>query len=149
MKKLFSLTILLVTTAILFAQETATATATVSVVLKSAVSISLDNPNVVLTYETNEDYKNGVKELKKNHINAFSTSPYRITSSVAKDNLITKNDISLNGLLQTRNKKTELYQGTPGQKFYNVEYSAKGDYAYVEKDKKTYITQVIYTIEAL
>ena len=139
-------TVALLTTAVLSAQTAVNVN--VSIVLNDVMSIGVADTNVVLTYESNDDYKNGVKVLKSNHLTAFSTTPYKITSNVATDNLITQNDIYLNDQLQTRDNKTTLFTDAPGQKFYNVEYRGKGNYEYLTKEKKTYTTQVIYTITA-
>lgn len=145
MKKFFTIAAVAATITI-SAQQTASVN--VSIVLKDVMSISVADTNVLLNYESNDDYKNGVKVLKTNHLTAFSTSPYKITSSVATDNLITQNDIYLNNQLQTRDNKTTLFTDAPGEKVYNVEYRGKGNYEYLLKEKKTYTTQVIYTITA-
>lgn len=145
MKKLFAILVLFATISI---SAQATASVNVAIILHDVMSISTADNNVVLSYETGEDYKNGVKVNKANHITAFSTVPYKITSNVLTDNLITQNDIYLNNQLQTKDIKTTLFTGNAGEKSYNVEYKGKGNLEYLLKEKKTYSTQVVYTITA-
>ena len=121
--------------------------ATVNIILMDLQSIVVapGQNEVNLIYDSKEKYENGESVLKLGHLQAFSTQNYKIEAAVWQENLITQNDIYVNNILLNRQFQ-EIFQGNRGSTNYDVTYSAKGDNVYLDKDKRTYTTQVIYSI---
>lgn len=100
---------------------------------------------VDLVYDTFEKYRDGVSVTKENHLTVFSTNDFEINSAVWQENLIYQQDIFINDVPQSRSF-SKVHEGTAGVRDISITYRARGDYDYLTKEKKTYTTQVIYTI---
>lgn len=122
-------------------------TATVNIILRDVQSVVVQQGQDVidLIYDSPEKYRDGVSVTKTNHLEVFSTEDYTLESAVWEENLITQNDIYINNVLQSRQFQPIL-QGTKGSRLVDIEYKAKGNNEYLDKPKKTYTTQVIYTL---
>lgn len=120
----------------------------VTVRLHDVQSITVNNGinDLFLDYYTQNDYQNGVSSQQNNHIATFSTVNYFVKTKVLQENVITTNDIYLNGVLQTLNAQT-LFSNSPGDHIYDVNYKSKGNYEYLTKNKTNYTLQVVYSIE--
>ena len=145
MKKVITLLLLSVTT---YAMSQVSTSVNLTVRLHDVQTITINNGvnNIMLDYYTQSDYENGVSSLQTNHINTFSTQDYFVKTKVMQDNVITQNDVYLNGLLQTLNAQT-LFTNSAGNHIYNVNYATKGNYEYLTKNKTNYTIQVVYNIE--
>lgn len=140
------LILMLSITSVLTAQKTQDVT--VNIILKDIMSLNVAGDKIVnLEYNTQDDYLNGVKVQKEKHLEAFSTQNYVITSQTLQNSSLTSNDVSLNGKVQNLFPRT-LFTSKPGARTYDVEYSAKGDYKYINKERKSYPVNIRYTIVA-
>lgn len=122
--------------------------ATVNIILRETQSVVVKpgDDQIDLIYDSKEAYENGVSVTKPAHLQVFSTQDYELQSAVWQENLITQNDIYVNDVLQTRQFQS-FYQGSRGSIDLDIEYKAKGSNEYLDKNKTTYSTQVIYTIQ--
>lgn len=145
MKKILLLSTLM-TGSLIFAQTSANVNVTIRLHDVQTITVNNGVNNVILDYYTQSDYENGVSSQQNNHIAAFSTSDYFVKTKVLQDNIITTNDVYLNGIQQTLNAQT-LFSNGAGNHLYDVTYKAKGNYEYLTKAKTNYTVQVVYSIE--
>lgn len=127
------------------AQTSGTVNLTVRLQNIQTITVNGTN-NVLLTYATQSDYLNGVSSYQPNHLNTFSTQNYFVKTNVLQSNVLTTNDVYLNGILQTTAPQT-LFTSPAGIHAYDVTYGAKGNYEYINLPKTDYVIQVIYNIE--
>lgn len=146
MKKLFTILASILNVSLFYAQNDTTVT--VNIKLNDIQTIAVNNGinEINLNYSTQSDYENGVSSFQSNHIATFSTMNYFVKSHVTQENVITNNDIYINGILQNVNNQN-LFTNNSGNHLYDVTYSAKGSYEYINKNKTTYTLQVVYSIE--
>lgn len=145
MRKTISLLFLAIS-ACAVAQTSANVNVTIRLHDIQTITVNNGVNNVLLDYYTQADYANGVSSLQNNHIATFSTQDYFVKSKVLQANVITANDVYLNGLIQTTNLQT-LFTNSSGNHTYDVTYSAKGNYEYLTKNKTNYTLEVVYSIE--
>lgn len=122
-------------------------TVTVNIKLHDVQTITVNGSKTInLEYLSQADYENGVNSYQTNHLNTFSTADYFVKTKVMQDNVITNNDIYLNGILQNLQPQT-LFTSGAGVHNYDVDYKAKGNYEYLTKNKINYTIQVLYSVE--
>ena len=151
MKSILSLLALLSVTLMGFSQSPSSNSgvnvATVNIILHDVQELIVNQAeNVIdLVYDSRAKYEDGVSVVKSNHLQAFSTGSFNIEAAVWQENLITPLDISVNSVLLSRTF-APIYSNLNGNTLLDITYSAKGDFEYIDKNKQTYTTQVIYTI---
>lgn len=160
------------------AQATSEATLNVNLYPIQTIVVNPAQSTVNLDYKTTTDYANGVNSDQEDHLKVYSTGAFTVTvnsstnqltnSTFAADNInsqdititpsagttkpLTGADLTVANLSTTAKEIISSDLGANNATF-NINYSAKGSDAYINKYHKAqsptvYTTKVIYTIAA-
>ena len=131
------------------ASAQSTASTTLTVKLNPIMGITVNQPTVNITLDTEQEYLEGAETLISDHITTFSTVGYKVTakylSSDFDPNTIAVKVSGVNGVDYTRVSLTYVGKTVidsplgKGRKFHDVEYTVKrglwditsGDYSTV------------------
>ncbi len=179
MKKIILTTAIILTALVgAFAQDDV-ATANLSVTINRIQTINVNNANVNLNYSSTEHYKNGVTEVRPDHLTVYSTGAFQVTVKAADLTSAGSETIAASGIsvtaangttkplanlassgavhLQT-DKASTIFTSTQGGVDRNVDvtYKGAGGDDYINKYFKNiagtanvYKTTVTYSIEAM